>query len=72
VTTPDHFDPPGVYTTPNPDNEYGLVKPFDVVDFYVSPAIYAETQSILSYAEINFSAVDVPFVTVSFEEGYLL
>lgn len=72
VITPSHFDPPGVITQPNPGNYYGSVKPFDVVDFYVRPQLCAQTDSYASYAKLDFSLIDVPFVTASFEEGYYL
>jgi hypothetical protein len=74
VMTPARFDPPGVHTSPNPRNNYGVVVPFDVVDFYVRPALSADTDgnAMLSYARLDFSLIDVPFVTAEFEEGYLL
>jgi hypothetical protein len=72
VRTPDHFDPPGVLTQPNPINHYGMVEPYDVVDFYVRPVICASTHDVISYARNDYSLIDVPFVSAEFEEGYLL
>lgn len=72
VRTPARFDPPGVSTSPNPRNNYGMVKPFDVVDFYVRPRVCAITYDPISYARLDFSLIDVPFVVVDFETGYPL
>jgi hypothetical protein len=72
VSTPSHFDPPGVVTQPNPINNYGLVKPDDIVDFYVRPELIADTGGPFSYARLGFDLIDVPFVTVDYQTGYLL
>jgi hypothetical protein len=72
VSTPARWDPPGVITQPNPINCYGAVAPYDVVDFYVLPEICVETQGLLTYSRLDFSLIDVPFVTAEFETGYYL
>lgn len=72
VSTPDHFDPPGVMTQPNPINNYAIVKPFDVVDFYLRPELLAYTQGFPSMASLAFSLLDCASITVRYEEGYLL
>lgn len=61
-----------VRTLLSPINCYGWVKPLDIVDFYVRPAICAKTVDPISYAGLQFDMLDVPFVRVSFETGYPL
>lgn len=70
VATPMVFDPPGRKTSPNPVNKYALVRPYDCVDFYVRPEVRVETIGFVTYAKIDFSLIDVPFVTVEYQTGY--
>lgn len=72
VYTPQVHDPPGRRTSPNPINNYGLVGPNDVVDFYATPQVCATTSESPSYARVDFSLIDVPSVWVALETGYNL
>ena len=72
VQTPLYWPPPGQTVSPNPINHYGSVGPLDVVDFYVCPAIVAQTYDPISYAGISLWYLDVPFVRAAFEIGFFL
>ncbi len=60
-----------IYSCPH-YNIYGEVGPLDEIDFYIRPNIYARTTTALSYAELNMSLIDVPFVSVELLMGALL
>lgn len=72
VSTPMVHDPPGRITQPNPINNYGLVRPNDIIDLYVNPQVCATTAGSPSSARIDYSFIDVPAVTVGLETGYIL
>ena len=72
VRTPDHMDPPGVLTQPNPINNYAVVTPNDVVDFYVRPRLCARTDGFVTYAKLDLSLIDVPYVIAELESGFHL
>lgn len=65
VLSPRFFPPPGIGVSPNPINVYSYVDPYDVVDFYVRPMLFVKTKE-LSFAKLDFSLIDVPFVTVEY------
>ncbi|HAF10698.1 MAG TPA: hypothetical protein DCK98_11545 [Chloroflexi bacterium] len=66
VQTPMEIPPPGVSIQPNPVNDYGIVAPSDVVDFYVRPELIVTTTGAPSYAKLDLSLIDVPFVIAEY------
>jgi hypothetical protein len=72
IETPDHWDSPGTITQPNPINNYGTVKPYDIVQFFIEPYFCAETEGFVTYAALNIDYLNILYCVVRFETGYFL